>query len=80
MADAHAEHGEHPPVVDVVEVSGFLDPVLVGMMVDTLEALDPAETVAVVFQVDSTASVCLLYTSDAADDTPCVDLGGRRII
>ena len=22
---------------------------------------------------------CLLYTSDAADDTPCVDLGGRRI-
>eukprot|EP00831_Metopus_contortus_P074610 TRINITY_DN6815_c0_g1_i4.p2 TRINITY_DN6815_c0_g1~~TRINITY_DN6815_c0_g1_i4.p2 ORF type:complete len:245 (-),score=30.24 TRINITY_DN6815_c0_g1_i4:67-801(-) len=25
-------------------------------------------------------STCLLYTSDAADDTPCVDLGGRRII
>ncbi|GAB5803689.1 hypothetical protein JMUB7516_27440 [Staphylococcus aureus] len=24
--------------------------------------------------------ICLLYTSDAADDTPCVDLGGRRII
>eukprot|EP00831_Metopus_contortus_P056746 TRINITY_DN48808_c0_g1_i1.p3 TRINITY_DN48808_c0_g1~~TRINITY_DN48808_c0_g1_i1.p3 ORF type:complete len:121 (-),score=43.17 TRINITY_DN48808_c0_g1_i1:77-439(-) len=23
---------------------------------------------------------CLLYTSDAADDTPCVDLGGCRII
>src|SRR5450756_2347133 len=22
---------------------------------------------------------CLLYTSDAADDLPCVDLGGRRI-
>ena len=21
---------------------------------------------------------CLLYTSDAADDLPCVDLGGRR--
>src|SRR5680860_1860012 len=27
-------------------------------------------------QVDS----CLLYTSDAADDLLCVDLGGRRII
>ena len=26
------------------------------------------------------ASVCLLYTSDAADDMQCVDLGGRRII
>eukprot|EP00831_Metopus_contortus_P076697 TRINITY_DN7092_c0_g1_i1.p3 TRINITY_DN7092_c0_g1~~TRINITY_DN7092_c0_g1_i1.p3 ORF type:complete len:144 (+),score=36.59 TRINITY_DN7092_c0_g1_i1:240-671(+) len=25
-------------------------------------------------------SACLLYTSDAADDTPCVDLGGRRIL
>ena len=23
---------------------------------------------------------CLLYTSDAADDSRCVDLGGRRII
>src|SRR5665213_4048157 len=26
------------------------------------------------------AHVCLLYTSDAADDLLCVDLGGRRII
>ena len=25
-------------------------------------------------------AVCLLYTSDAADDPLCVDLGGRRII
>ena len=24
--------------------------------------------------------ICLLYTSDAADDLRCVDLGGRRII
>src|SRR5680860_810138 len=23
---------------------------------------------------------CLLYTSDAADDLPCVDLGGRRFV
>ena len=26
------------------------------------------------------AGLCLLYPSDAADDLPCVDLGGRRII
>jgi len=26
------------------------------------------------------SSICLLYTSDAADDMQCVDLGGRRII
>ena len=29
--------------------------------------------------VDGTIG-CLLYTSDAADDLLCVDLGGRRII
>lgn len=44
-------------VVDVVEVHGFLDPVLVDMLATTLMDLDPDETVAVVFQVDSTASV-----------------------
>ena len=27
-----------------------------------------------------TGVACLLYTSDAADDLLCVDLGGRRII
>src|SRR5450756_3219700 len=31
--------------------------------------------------VNSTSTTtCLLYTSDAADDLLCVDLGGRRII
>ena len=29
---------------------------------------------------DSLRVGCLLYTSDAADDLLCVDLGGRRII
>ena len=29
---------------------------------------------------DSLYIACLLYTSDAADDLLCVDLGGRRII
>src|SRR5450756_1479142 len=29
---------------------------------------------------DLFSSTCLLYTSDAADDLLCVDLGGRRII
>ena len=28
----------------------------------------------------SCSTTCLLYTSDAADDLLCVDLGGRRII
>src|SRR5450756_3032692 len=29
--------------------------------------------------VRASCSACLLYTSDAADDLLCVDLGGRRI-
>src|SRR5659263_98440 len=29
---------------------------------------------------DPRSGACLLYTSDAADDLLCVDLGGRRII
>ncbi len=28
----------------------------------------------------ATVDTCRLYTSDAADDLPCGDLGGRRII
>src|SRR5450756_2897764 len=35
--------------------------------------------VAVLGAIGSYAT-CLLYTSDAADDLLCVDLGGRRII
>ena len=30
--------------------------------------------------LDIPCITCLLYTSDAADDLLCVDLGGRRII
>src|SRR5450756_3226013 len=48
----------------------------------------PAEEVTVTTDWDKTLSLleaehpgsCLLYTSDAADDLLCVDLGGRRII
>eukprot|EP00825_Cyclidium_porcatum_P051982 TRINITY_DN9719_c0_g1_i2.p2 TRINITY_DN9719_c0_g1~~TRINITY_DN9719_c0_g1_i2.p2 ORF type:complete len:118 (+),score=28.95 TRINITY_DN9719_c0_g1_i2:73-426(+) len=31
-------------------------------------------------QKEEQTNPCLLYTSDAADDMQCVDLGGRRII
>ena len=30
--------------------------------------------------IDRVKKICLLYTSDAADDQHCVDLGDRRII
>src|SRR5450756_2531890 len=35
---------------------------------------------APIIQVNPLMGSCLLYTSDAADDLLCVDLGGRRII
>ena len=31
-------------------------------------------------KMSSSERICLLYTSDAADDMASVDLGGRRII
>ena len=32
------------------------------------------------FPTETRPYICLLYTSDAADETTGVDLGGRRII
>ncbi|VTU58988.1 DEAD/DEAH box helicase [Lactobacillus plantarum] [Lacticaseibacillus rhamnosus] len=46
-------------------------------MVHRSEILEQAKAT---FTADDVNMNCLLYTSDAADDTPCVDLGGRRII
>src|SRR5680860_1911362 len=50
--------------------------VLEGTDANFGEILELSNTVPVL--VDLWA--CLLYTSDAADDLLCVDLGGRRII
>ena len=56
-AQGDEQHEVSSAAVDVVEASGFLDPVLVEMMADTLRSVDPNRTVAIVFQVNSTASV-----------------------
>ena len=40
----------------------------------------PFNTLTVDLAKELNSSACLLYTSDAADDMQCVDLGGRRII
>ena len=42
--------------------------------------MDEFANVALPDEFDKLLSTCLLYTSDAADDLLCVDLGGRRII
>ena len=47
-------------------------------MIDRL-ARGPDKDVHVPSVVGPKYPSCLLYTSDAADDMQCVDLGGRRI-
>mgnify|MGYP002682239842 CR=1 FL=1 len=41
---------------------------------------EPAYGIDEYKNIDVKGKCCLLYTSDAADDLLCVDLGGRRII
>ena len=68
--------------------SGFADRnvLVVGdIMLDTylwgdINRVSPEAPVPIVEVNKIEHNPCLLYTSDAADDTPCVDLGGRRII
>ena len=45
---------------------------------DQIDLINPAT--GEVTRVDALLHTCLLYTSDAADDLLCVDLGGCRII
>mgnify|MGYP002682256903 CR=1 FL=1 len=45
-----------------------------------LKIMHAKETTTVCPYCSVGCSICLLYTSDAADDLLCVDLGGRRII
>jgi len=59
--------------------------IVVGTMVGTGIFLKPAEMAAdagslFIVLAAWNRRFCLLYTSDAADDMQCVDLGGRRII
>ena len=55
------------------------DPHLLWDYTERMESLD-VDSIWFTDRIVSPTFTCLLYTSDAADDTPCVDLGGRRII
>ena len=52
-----------------------VSPTRAGLDILSSEACVSEPSVRVILYVG-----CLLYTSDAADDLPCVDLGGRRHI
>ena len=68
--------GDEPagPEVKVVEVSGFLDEIVVRLMADTLRRVDPTDTLAVVFQVDSSGAVVtddrIVELADLIDASP----------
>ena len=50
--------------------------------INRLEEFDAGSIIVDEIPLDTAANInaCLLYTSDAADDLLCVDLGGSRII
>ena len=50
-------HENEALVIDVVEVHGLLDPVLLKVVSNALKAVDPSETIALVLQVDSRGAV-----------------------
>src|SRR5450756_3243104 len=79
----------HTPHLQALELLKYIGP---GFLV-TVGFIDPgnwASNVAAgslygyrllwVVSLSTLMLICLLYTSDAADDLLCVDLGGRRII
>ena len=52
-----------------------------GTDIDQMKVLEgELQNLAHKFALEIIPIICLLYTSDAADDLLCVDLGGRRII
>ena len=61
----HALRGFENTLLDL-----YADPERIGWLADRI----------VDFDLGIIRNICLLYTSDAADDLLCVDLGGRRII
>src|SRR5665213_4608170 len=69
------------PEERVARVAGNAAPDIVPRITAILDEVYSADPP--LFQANSVVDMywlCLLYTSDAADDLLCVDLGGRRII
>src|SRR5680860_1115876 len=86
-----SEHGSVSPPTNRAanharRIDAVVAPVILtrsaGAISSSIPRLPPETYTAPNAIADSSRMVvcCLLYTSDAADDLLCVDLGGRRII
>ena len=49
-------------------------------LIDQIKKIAENREKIALYNMEALDLICLLYTSDAADDMQCVDLGGRRII
>src|SRR5680860_921042 len=77
VSEAAARHHALAGLTFVINVQSRIDE-------DTLEKVGLVDRAAAPLSAtekphDALHGCCLLYTSDAADDLLCVDLGGRRI-
>src|SRR5450756_3001709 len=74
-------------IADYLDKEDFLEKLQDGFFDGLISAVlhqgacsDTMETDGCYMMENNYQYTCLLYTSDAADDLLCVDLGGRRII
>eukprot|EP00657_Telonema_sp_P-1_P004841 TRINITY_DN21539_c0_g1_i1.p1 TRINITY_DN21539_c0_g1~~TRINITY_DN21539_c0_g1_i1.p1 ORF type:complete len:127 (+),score=54.64 TRINITY_DN21539_c0_g1_i1:35-415(+) len=66
--------------VDIVNMKSIgTNLIRLGVMMSGVFPSNSTPDTAYLDQIEAVIT-CLLYTSDAADDLLCVDLGGRRII
>ncbi len=68
---------------DIIQVISTADRAVVGELITMNEFVDvivPRGGKGLIERIVNQATVLSLIQSDAADDLPCVDLGGRRII
>ena len=76
-ADLQRQIDAFKPSAEVSDVGTVID---AGDGIARVRGLDGVRSQELVQFANGVMGICLLYTSDAADDLLCVDLGGRRII